>query len=349
MSTAVSKRTRTLPNRNRQHRLRPVSQPRRPVADIPQVEVLTHATQNVAYRPKSVAPRSTKPFPFFDLPGEIRNRIYDLVVPEARVIISGTHPQRDLEQMKKREPGRKHKLPRYQLKGKFTGNGTASPLLFACRQTNREALKYVYARTTFCFNSFVILRKFLNNIPEAARMSILSLEITHRGYGEPSLLADRKWKLRHDAKWAASLKQVKQQTALRRLVLDITNFDWPIQLQLRESWAKPLLELAGEGLDRVDLTLEQDSFPIERVAIVESELEKRMTTADGRRQKRQEGKFKAVEEQRRLEESKRKATKVLTISLPNGMPKASGPAKKVVKSKGLEQFAIAQPQVGYCG
>jgi hypothetical protein len=250
--------------------------------------------------------------------------------------------------LRKLEPKKKHQSPRYHIRGTFTGEPTEASLLFSGRQMNREAIRYVYGRTTFCFTSFVVLRKFLKNIPEAARTSIVSLEITHIGYGEPPLLADREWKLRHDAKWSAVLDQVKQQTTLRQLVLDITNFDWPIQLEVREPWAKPLLALAGDGLDRLDLTLEHDGFPQERCIAATKELEKRMTTADGRKKKRQEEKRKAAEEKKRLEESTRKATKVLTIKLPSGAAKTNGPVKKLVKSKGLEQYAVAQPPIAFC-
>ncbi len=346
MSSPAAKGKR--PDRNRQRLLRRVAQPTGSSDLTSREKVVSPTAQHVATPSKPVSLRPVNPFPFFDLPGEIRNRIYDLVVPAARVIITGNKPQRELKQLKERAPKKNHKAPRHQLKGQFTDNPTASSLLFACRQMNRESVQYVYARTTFCIQSFVVLRKFLNKIPEAGRTSILSLEITHRGYGEPSMLADREWKLRHDAKWASVLKRVKQETALRELVLDVTNFDWPIQLELRESWAKPLLDLAGGGLDRVNLTLESDSFPVERCLMVEKELECRMTNASGRREKRREEQLKATAEKKRLEESKRKATKVLTISLPNGIPQTSGPAKKVVKSKGLEKFAVAQPLVAFC-
>ncbi|EXJ65257.1 hypothetical protein A1O7_01598 [Cladophialophora yegresii CBS 114405] len=342
------KRDRTLPNGVHQNDLWPVVQPQSPPYPNVQVSIASRAARAVTKPTKPVLSRPARPFRFFDLPGEIRNRIYDLVVPEARVIVSGTHPQKELQELKKREPGKKHQAPRYHLQGTFTGGSTEASLLFSCRQMNREATQYVYARTTFCFISFVVLRKFLSNIPEAACSSIVSLEISHLGYGEPSLLADREWKLRHDAEWSAVLKQVRQQTALRRLVINITNFDWPIQLEAREPWATPLLELGSDGLDRVDVTLEHHDFPRERCTAAAKELENRMMTRDGGKQKRQEEKRKAADEKKRLEEATRKATKVLIIKLPSGAAKTSGPVKKVVRSKGLEQFAIAQPPIAFC-
>lgn len=338
------KRNRNLPHRNRQHVLRPVFQPK-------SSNISQRIDSSVTQAPKSVSkpipPPKAKPFRFFDLPGEIRNRVYDLVIPETRVVVSGSYPQKELQQLKQLEPLKKHKTSRYRLLGKFSGTRTQASLLFTCHRMNQEVVKYVYSRTTFCFDRFFVLRKFLNTAPKAGCASIQSLEIIHVGYSEPVLMADRAWKLRHDAKWTACLQQIKRQTALRRLVLDITFFDWPIQLDLSEEWAQPLLELAGDGLDRVDLKLEQDRFPLVRIASVAAELERRMMTAEGRKKKRQDQKRKEAEEKMRLEASKRKAKKVLNISLPNGV-QSSASSSKVVKSKGLEQYAIAEPPVGYC-
>ena len=348
-STFDTKRKRTLPRRNRHHIPQAAAQTPGPASITPQMTTPAESTSSSACPSKPVRSRPTKPFPFFELPGEIRNRIYDFAVPEARVVISANHPQRELQMMKNSEPLKKHKPPRHHLYGNFTGKPTESSLLFTCHQMTREATEYVYARTTFCFDRMVVLRAFLNVIPATARSSIQSVEIKHVGYSEPVLMGDRAWKLRHDKKWAALLRQIKQQvTALRSLDLDVTFFDWPVQLTLKESWARPFLDLAGDGLDRVNFTLEHDRFHPVKVAATAKELEKRMMSADGRKQKRQEEKFKAAEEKKRLEESKRKATKVLHITLPLGTIMSNGPAKKVVRSKGLEQYAVAQPPVAYC-
>jgi hypothetical protein len=334
------KRNRTLPHRsNRHHVLRPVEQPKGP-----------KPSSTPAYRQKtsskSPTVAKTGPFPFFDLPGEIRNRIYDLAIPETRVVISGTHPQKELEELKRREPEKKHKT-RYHLRGRFrTGDMSTGSLLFASRQFNKEALQYVYARTTFCFEHFGVLRKFLRNIPTVAGRRIRSMEITHVGYAEPQWSIDRAWKLRHDARWAETLEQVKTQTNLQELTLDITNFDWPIQLELNEPWARPLLHLAGEkGLDRVRVKLDNDAFEMVRCDAAAKSLERRMMTSVGRQTQRRE---EAAEKQRELE-ANRKAKKVLRISLPQGAASSfSGPVKNAVKSKGLEGYAVAEPSYATC-
>ncbi|EXJ59385.1 uncharacterized protein A1O5_12266 [Cladophialophora psammophila CBS 110553] len=341
------KRDRLLPHRNRQHVLRPVAQLTGPPAPRPQAETRRPTTEPMAKIPKPAPSRPPKPFAFFKLPGEIRNRIYDLIIPEARVIISANHPQKELQLMKQREPFKKHKLPPHRLLGQFTGKATGVSLLLSCRQMNQEAVPFIYARTTFCFDRIVVVRNFLKTIPEHARTSIRALEITHVGYAEPRWLADRQWKLRHDARWAALLRQIKHQvTALQKLTLDVTFFDWPCRLDVTESWARPFRELAGDGLDRVDFTLEHERFHPVKVAATAKELENMMMSAEGTKQKRREERLKAEMA------SKRKATKIkaLTIKLPLGdqTPSWNMPVKKVVKTKGLEQYAVAELPVAYC-
>lgn len=343
------KRNRILPHRNRQHILRPVPQPKS--GQCPQrPQVQTGATPSPPSPSDDVVRRATKPFLFLDLPGEIRNKIYDLVVPAATVIISGNHPQKELKKLKAQQPLKKHKASRHRLFGEVTVNAVPIALLLTCRQMHHEAVKFIYGRTTFCFNRIVTIRKFLNNAPAAGLESIESLAITHTGYAEPRWLADREWKLRHERKWSMTLERIKaQMSALQRLNLRITFFDWPCRLDLDERWARPLLDLAGGGLDWVNVTLDHDRFhPVKNEATAK-ELENRMMTAEGRRKKAVEEKLQAQLEKKRQEESQRKANKILTIVIPVGEKSSSNaPFKKVVKSTGLEQYAMRGPPVAYC-
>lgn len=147
-----------------------------------------------------------------------------------------------------------------------------------------------------------------------------------------------------------TLERIKaQMSALQRLNLRITFFDWPCRLDLDERWARPLLDLAGGGLDWVNVTLDHDRFhPVKNEATAK-ELENRMMTAEGRRKKAVEEKLQAQLEKKRQEESQRKANKILTIVIPVGEKSSSNaPFKKVVKSTGLEQYAMRGPPVAYC-
>ncbi|KAI1613884.1 hypothetical protein EDD37DRAFT_610977 [Exophiala viscosa] len=348
---------RHLPYRNRRHKLRPVQHlngqptstpPATPHTPVPQradpeSPFTTSATPSRRYV------RPCKPFPFFQLPGEIRNKIYDLVVSETRIVISASHPQKELDQLKTQQPLKKHKRPRCRLSGKFVGDAAPRALMFTCRQMNQEAVEFIYARTTFCFDRFVVINKFLNVIPKAGARSIESLQITHTGYSEPQWMDNRVWKFRHDAKWKMTLERVKEEmTSLSRLKLDLTFFDWPCRLETSEKWARPLLHLAGDGLDWVDITLNHDRFHVVKNAATAKELENRMMTTEGKKNKIKEAKLQAILEKKRKEEAQRKATKVLTIKMPltDKLKVSNVPLKK--KGKGLEHYSWAQPSVAYC-
>ncbi|EXJ96148.1 hypothetical protein A1O1_01274 [Capronia coronata CBS 617.96] len=345
------KSDRILPHRNRQHILRPIPQPRTQAHTLLQPEHSNASKVSVTSPTPTAFSPPSKPFPFFDLPGEIRNKIYDLVIPETRVVISGTHPQKELEKLKAKAPTKKHKRPRHRLLGEFTGDVVSTSFLLTCRQMNEEAIQIIYARTIFCFDRFVVINKFLDTIPSAAAKSIGRLEITHTGYAEPEWTDDRVWKLRHDEKWSMTSERIKRgMTCLESLKLALTVFDWPCRLELDESWAKPLLNLAGDGLDWVEVKLMHDRFHPNKVAATAKELETKMMSADGKKKKLREAQLQAAQEKKRREEARKKATKALRIRLPLGDKTmlSNTPVKKVVKSRGLEQYARYQPAVAFC-
>ncbi|KAK5045460.1 hypothetical protein LTR84_009324 [Exophiala bonariae] len=285
-----------------------------------------------------------KPFPFFDLPGEIRNKIYDLVIQESRGIITGSHPNKEWARLQKSNPNQKHVRPRFRLYGHFSQHGAGAPLLLVCRQMNEEAVQHVYARTTFHFENMNTIHKFLDIVPAAGAQSIETLEIRQIGYGEPQWTDDREWKLRHDDKWKKTLGRVRERVlALQTLTLNITVFDWPCRLEMDAPWARNLLKFAGDGLDRVNVSFEHDRFSLLKICETAQLLEKKMMTSEGAKKKIQEVKL----EKQRQALAQRK-TRVLTILLPSTQHLNVGPAKKVVKSKGLEQYSMGQLPVAVC-
>ncbi|KIW12337.1 hypothetical protein PV08_09614 [Exophiala spinifera] len=290
------------------------------------------------------AVKPIKPFPFFKLPGEIRNRIYDLVVPDTQVSVTSNHPQKEYNLLKAQNRTAKQvKCPRHRLSGRFQGEAAPVVMLLTCRQMYEELAPIIYSRTTFSFDSFVIINKLLNRVKNTLVANIERLEVTHKGYSEPALMADREWKLRHDARWAATLGRIKaEMEGLRRLKLDLTIYDWPCSLTITEKWAHPLLHLAGNGLERVDISLEHDRFHQMKCATVARELESKMMTPKGRKMK--------IREDKRRAEEKQKAKKILTIKLPlnDKTTSANLPLKKVVKTTGLDGYAQAQLPVATC-
>lgn len=285
-----------------------------------------------------------KPFPIFDLPGEIRNKIYDLVVEESRGLITRSHPNKEWARIQKSNPHQKHVRPRSRLYGQFSQHGAGTPLLLVCHQMNAEAVEYVYARTTFRFENMNTIHQFLDTVPTAGAKSIETLEVRQRGYGEPQWTVDREWKLRHDDKWKKTLGKVRERMiALQTLTLNITVFDWPCRLEMDAPWARTLIKFAGDGLDRVNVTFEHDRFSFLKMCETAQLLEKKMMTSEGVQKKIKEIKL----EKQRLALAQRK-TKILTILLPNTQHLNVSPAKKVVKSKGLGQYTMAQPPVAFC-
>ncbi|EXJ79346.1 hypothetical protein A1O3_08848 [Capronia epimyces CBS 606.96] len=345
------KRNRILPCRNRQHILRPIPQLRAPTPSFVHPRSRPAPTLSVVSPTVTSLIQPSKPFPFLDLPGEIRNKIYDLVVPQTRVVLSGSHPQKELERLKSKIPTKKHKRPRYRIVGEFTGDVAPISLLLTCRQMNQEAVQFVYGRTTFCFDRIVVINKFLSIIPGPAAKSIGSIEMTHKGYAEPQWMEDRVWKLRHDDKWSMTLERIKQKmTGLERLSLDLTFFDWPCRLETNESWASPLLNLAGDGLDRVNIKLMHDRFHPNKIEGIAKELETKMMSPEGKKKVLREARQQAALEKKQKEEARKKATKALRIRIPLGdkTKVSNSQVKKVVKSRGLEQYARIQPSVAYC-
>ncbi|KEF63024.1 uncharacterized protein A1O9_00999 [Exophiala aquamarina CBS 119918] len=293
-----------------------------------------------------------KPFPFFDLPGEIRNRVYDLVVEDSRVLIQGNHPNKELARLHREESTSKHRRPRCHFSGKFSKHGAGVSLLYTCQRMNAEVVEFVYARTTFCFDNMNTIHKFLNTIPPAGAKSIEILEVDHKGYGEPRWTDDREWKLRHDEKWKQTLKLIRAKLlVLHTLKLNITVFDWPCRLEMDAQWAKPLVDFAGDGLNRVDVVFEHDRFSWEKVCETARQLERKMMNPAGLKKKVQEAKRQADLEKERTAFTQGKAMKVLSIVMPVDTGKRTpnvSLVKKVVKRKGLEQYAKAEPPIAYC-
>lgn len=338
------KRKSTTLHRNRQVTLRDV-----PLSKGPRRQPVPPTVSPPSLNPcpvKVPAQVPFKPFPFFDLPGEIRNRIYDLVVEESRVLIERNHPNKELTCLHHLDPTQKHKRPRPRLSGVFSKHGAGASLLHTCQQMNAEAVEFVYARTTFCFDTMNTIHRFLDTIPPTGAKSVEALEVVQKGYGEPQWTDDREWKLRHDAKWKKTLSKIRvKMLALQTLKLNITVFDWPCRLEMDAPWAKTLINFAGDGLNRVNVVFEHDRFSWEKVCETAQQLEKKMMSSEGTKKKIQEAKQQAQLEKQR------KATKVLSIRLPVATSKQTLnviPVRKMVKSKGLEQYARAEPPVAFC-
>lgn len=225
--------------------------------------------------------------PFLDLPGEIRNQIYDLVIPRSHVLVIGGHPQREFAQSQKHSFQPMSKPPRYRLSGHVLSINShdADPLhvLRTCRQIYHDVIPIFYSKTTICFDNLKTIHKFLNVAPKRGLESICSLDLTISGYGEPYLVTDCQWKRKSDQKWASTCARLANElTGLQRLQLDLTVATWPLQLSTKAKWAQPLMTLKRDGLHSVRLKLRHHRVHENRLGIAARKFEDHMMTAEGR-------------------------------------------------------------------
>jgi hypothetical protein len=341
-------------------------------------------------------------FRFLDLPGEIRNKVYDIVFEDCVVDVRiGNQPQFGDEnidppfvdyqrqpyrrQNKKRQPRNrkpmekqpdiknfqpqsnantkslkqdpvlfqnqpcvapyKYSKPKHYRRGKEgrsrmshsvlasgpTGDGKPAdyvvPLEFMLsnRMIYNETLCFLYAKTAFCFTISPVLDKFLLVTPPKALQAIRGLEIVHETYGEPELTENLRFKVLSDNRWFKTCKKVRDtMTDLKTLRLKLILNDWPIQLEMHDDWAQPILCLRRNGLDRVDAVLIHSAFSDEKLWEAGRNLEIAMMNKEGRMAK--------FAEEKRIQDAKKKsmtskALKVLIIRMDN-VPKP----QKVLKA-----------------
>jgi hypothetical protein len=287
-------------------------------------------------------PRS---FSFLDLPGEIRNKVYDLIF-EGHVLISRSYPIRE----RLEDPDVKTRLrlawrPIYSWPA-GTHFYIRPDLLRVCRQVHNEAVTFLYANTTFRLESVLTLNKFLNVVPAVG--AIKKLELRHSTYGEPRLMEDRKWKQRHDKKWMKTCRRIAEvMTAVEHLKLELRICDWPTQLNLAAAWAKPLLELKGsKGIDKVEVTLIHDAFNEQRLQATANVVARAMMGEEGRTRHEVANSVADIERMKlrggALSDRYPKATKVLFIKPPTTSVTR---AKKIALATVLAPEKVALPSL----
>ncbi|KAL9619802.1 MAG: hypothetical protein Q9160_005638 [Pyrenula sp. 1 TL-2023] len=272
-------------------------------------------------------------YSFFDFPGEIRNKIYDHVFDERRVVVHKAHgPKSKKARVDDNKPvGGGRKSPESQGDshgaivtkpskpytglyleksingGKVFRSGNKEKhvnvdILFTCRKAYEEGICYLYANTTFWFGSFKPIRRLLRHCRPEALASIRHLQLYHVIYGEPALTVDREWKMRDDDRWMdVCIDMSKQLTGLQTLRLDLRICDWPTQLNLEASWALPILELGKRKFFDVKVKLIHPCFSDRRLKNAANVLEEAIM-CDAAVEKRKEARaLRAVEEQLRRE------------------------------------------------
>ncbi|MCJ1311140.1 hypothetical protein MMC25_004810 [Agyrium rufum] len=214
---------------------------------------------------------------FLQLPGELRNKIWDLVYPQ-RVYrierLSGKlnltcsyaigqtwipHISRSLKEkqvMLSRLAWRKQILKQRKSQNPLKPVSTTTALLQSCRSLYIELCPYFYSRHTFAFNRFGVFDSFMRNLTPTSTACIYAVILFHESYGDPHWTKDTQWKEVHsNAFFKFCQKAAKELSNLNTMSLRVQINDTPLQLSLDASWAKPLLAFGGLHLSKVDVTL----------------------------------------------------------------------------------------------
>ncbi|RMD40454.1 hypothetical protein DV735_g4664, partial [Chaetothyriales sp. CBS 134920] len=288
---------------------------------------------------------------FLHLPPEIRNKIYAQIVPSSRVLISGNHPQKEVEQYKKKHGTQRAPKFRYRLSSLVLSNvdprevAAAAAFLRVCRVVRSEIHSLLYSSTSFCFTTVKPINKFLNVLPEDAKRHINQLEISYSAYGEPVWTKDEYWKIKSDWKWTMVCARIeKELPSLRSVNLSLQVSDWPLQLALNNSCFEPLVILKGSsGLESARIQLSHHRFHPKRCAEVAKGLEDMMMTIEGREQRDIEGasiKAALQTEEREARNRQRRAPRARRVLVITNIPaQASRSTKTYYRTTGLERFS----------
>ena len=230
---------------------------------------------------------------FLLLPGEIRNKIYDLVFQHHVFELQWNRPHNDLTYWVPGDSGAacldsSIRSPRWQrrdpkLNPHLNPNASQrrrlfdlpcrqhssipnrpiyqlSPgpaaLLLTCRQIHNETCSIFYGNNTFCFTSRTLLQKFLSSINVVSRASIQRLRLQHVTYGDPYRTSNCVWKELHDTGWDKACHQAAEElNSLKELSIRLRVCDVPLVLNLTASWVAPFLAFRGRGLTKVEIHL----------------------------------------------------------------------------------------------
>ena len=208
------------------------------------------STDGSSYKPKIALPCTPQftpegHFPFLELPGELRNRIYDLVIPRRTYVLDwarNTQRSKTLTyhiHVQSQESAQTRRLdPHFIQRRKETKNpyspfrkaimedvyNQSNPvaLLWVCKKIYPEASSIFYGKSTIVLRRLKAIRHFLNNLSPANKQAVRSLSLIHRTYGHPALSANAEWKRKADFAWLALCERISDECPnLTTLSLDL--------------------------------------------------------------------------------------------------------------------------------
>ena len=269
-----------LTSRNDSHRPSPLScvQPRKVIPGLTQDQIPHSPASEDPYhsnKPLVLFPRepNTKRslrctpqghFPFLELPGELRNRIYEYSITKQYYEIGWVDNKRKTKSLtywlpklgkayephleadtarRRRQLDCCRRVPSQKRLAEGSVHAGPAALLAVCSKMHDEACSVFYSKSSFTFHGLGALRHFLNHLSPVAMESLTQLSIKYRAYGEPNRTEDQRWKAKHDQLWEDLCWRIADQcTGLTRLSLDLTLNKSPL-------WFAPfeLADKAGIG------------------------------------------------------------------------------------------------------
>lgn len=228
-----------------------------------------------------------KPCLFFRLPGELRNKVYELVFEPCALEIQWLERRKSLTYWVYHSgdagPSIVESLalmtngPLWQpifrnavIDADYVGewrktentmvmckhNNSPAALLLTSRAIHDEAITMFYGRTSFGFASRGLLEKFLNTINPLAKASLSKLFVYHETYGDPYSTKDVRWKEVHDEKWEKFCEKLSVElVSLEDLRILVRINDQPLKLHLKAEWVYPLLSFEASKLQKFKLEL----------------------------------------------------------------------------------------------
>lgn len=219
-------------------------------------------------------------FPFLDLPGELRNKIYDYAITKEHYAIKwveNTHKSKSLTYRLPRETTahppkleygtalRRRLLDLHHRRASRTNlaeddvHPGPTVLLFVCKTMSEEAASLFYSKSMFHFHGLGALRHFLDNLRPMTEKSITRLALNHRAYGHPVKTEDRRWKEEHDHLWEQLCWRVTDNCSLVNLSLNLwlpksptsfSDFDRVYATDIGRRWIIPLWAFQHAGIQR---------------------------------------------------------------------------------------------------
>jgi len=266
--------------------------PQMPLVRIPCEPEIPRALRQ--YKPKGQ-------FPFLELPGELRNKIYDYSIKDNHYAIewignceksksltywlrtisrtAGPCLKLDVAAAQRRHlvnDYRRGKTPERLPKDYFGATHVA--LLLACKQMHEEASSVFYSKCAFDFHGLHALDHFLNNLQPTAKTSITKLFITYRAHGNAEKTEEQCWKVKHDRRWEKLCWRMADEcTSLTHLSLDLTLNKSPVSFCAFDDveiagigalWVRPLRAFQDVGIKRCWLRVH---CPVKERSVLEVE------------------------------------------------------------------------------